>query len=124
VRDVEVRYTQSGKAVASFTLAVNKRFKREGEQQADFVPVVAWDKLAEICGQYLAKGYQAIVEGRLQIRSYDAQDGTKKYVTEVIANNVEFVGSKKVATEEETQANNGSAENTFGKTVPDEDIPF
>lgn len=86
VRDPEVRYTQTGKAVASFTLAVNRRFSRSADQQqtADFIPIVVWDKLAEVCGNNLVKGSQVLIEGRIQIRSYDAQDGSKRYVTEVI----------------------------------------
>ena len=96
-RDPEMRYTPSGKAVASFTLAVNRRYGRSaGDQQqtADFIPIIAWEKLAEVCGNNLIKGSQILVEGRMQVRSYEAQDGTKRYVTEVIANEVEFMGSK------------------------------
>ena len=96
-RDPEMRYTTSGKAVASFSLAVNRRFNRSaGDQQqtADFIPIVAWEKLAEICGNNLVKGSQILVEGRMQIRSYEAQDGSKRYVTEVVANEIEFMGSK------------------------------
>ena len=93
-RDPEMRYTTSGKAVASFSLAVNRRFGRNaGDQQqtADFIPIIAWEKLAEICGNNLIKGSQVLVEGRMQVRSYDAQDGSKRYVTEVVANEIEFM---------------------------------
>jgi len=97
VRDPEVRYTQTGKAVASFTLAVNRRFSSSDAQQtADFIPIVVWDKLAEVCGNNLVKGSQVLIEGRIQIRSYDAQDGSKRYVTEVIAHEIEFMGSKPI----------------------------
>ena len=92
-RDPEVRYTQSGKAVASFSLAVNRRFGRANDGQqpsADFFSLVAWEKLAEFCGNYLTKGSRILVEGRLQARSYDAQDGSKRYVTEVVANDIEL----------------------------------
>ena len=82
-KDPEVRYTQTGVAVASFTLAVNRRFSKE--KVADFIPIVVWDKIAEIVGNNLVKGSQVLIEGRIQIRSYDAQDGSKRYVTEVIA---------------------------------------
>ena len=94
VRDPEVRYTQTGKAVASFTLAVNRRFSRSADQQqtADFIPIVVWDKLAEVCGNNLVKGSQVLIEGRIQIRSYDAQDGSKRYVTEVIAQELRVYG--------------------------------
>ena len=123
VRDPEVRYTQTGKAVASFTLAVNRRFSRGADQQqtADFIPIVVWDKLAEVCGNNLVKGSQVLIEGRIQIRSYEAQDGSKRYVTEVIANNIEFMGSK-------PKLDGGAvpeSAKSFGKEVPpDEEIPF
>ena len=85
VRDPEIRYTQTGKAVASFTLAVNRRFSRNTnqEQTADFIPIVVWDKLAEVCSKYLFKGSQVLIEGRMQVRNYEAQDGSKRYVTEL-----------------------------------------
>ncbi len=137
-RDPEVRYTQSGKAVASFALAVNRRFSRsggDGQQTADFIPIVAWEKLAEICGNNLIKGSQIVVDGRMQVRSYDAQDGSKRYVTEVVANDIEFMGSKMqheggythpAAPQQQAPAgnNNAPAANSFGPSVPDEDIPF
>jgi len=123
-RDPEVRYTQSGKAVASMTLAVNRRFSRSSDQQqtADFIPIVAWEKLAEICGNNLIKGSQILVEGRMQVRSYDAQDGTKRYVTEVIVYEIEFMGTKR---SDSTAAENDSGASYFGPHVlPDEEIPF
>ena len=114
-RDPEVRYTQSGKAVASFSLAVNRRVGRGQDPQADFIPIVAWEKTAEVVGQYLAKGSQVLVEGRMQIRSYEAQDGSKRYVTEVIIQDIEFMGNKPQA---------ASGAEAFGSEVPDEEIPF
>lgn len=137
-RDPEMRYTTSGKAVASFSLAVNRRFGRNaGDQQqtADFIPIIAWEKLAEICGNNLIKGSQVLVEGRMQVRSYDAQDGSKRYVTEVVANEIEFMGSKQ---QRDPNANGGGfapspaaapAEAApmggfGGSPVPDDDIPF
>ena len=96
-KDVELRYTQtSNTAVASFTLAVNRRFVKEGEErQADFINIVAWNKLAETSSNYLKKGMQVVVTGRLQNRSWDDEQGQKRYVTEVIAEELEFVESKK-----------------------------
>ena len=129
-RDPEVRYTQSGKAVASFSLAVSRRFSRSSDQQntADFIPIVAWEKLAEICGNNLIKGSQVLVEGRLQVRNYDAQDGSKRYVTEVIAQDIEFMGAKPTRSADDQGAGGfsaGSGANTFGSEVlPDEEIPF
>ncbi|MBB5335743.1 single-stranded DNA-binding protein [Pectinatus brassicae] len=127
--DPEVRYTQSGKAVASFRLAVNRRFSREEENTADFFSIVAWQKLAEICGNNLVKGSQVLIEGRLQVRSYDAQDGSKRYVTEVIANEVEFMGSRPAHAGNDysnsAQSADNSSANSFGSELPpDEEIPF
>jgi single-strand DNA-binding protein len=94
-KDPETRYTQSGTAVATFTLAVDRRFNKEGQPSADFVPCVAWNKLAEVIANNLAKGRKVGIEGRLQVRSYDAQDGSKRYVTEVIVDELDFCDSKK-----------------------------
>lgn len=93
-KDPELRYTPSGAAVASFTLAVDRRFtSQSGEKEADFINIVVWNKAAENCAKYLTKGRQTAVEGRLQIRSYDGNDGQKRWVTEVIADNVEFLST-------------------------------
>ena len=122
VRDPELRYTQTGKAVVSFSLAVNRRFNHNQEQTADFIPIVVWDKLAEVCSKHLFKGSQVLIKGRIQIRSYDAQDGSKRYVTEVIAQELEFMGSKPTALESKPLS--PQAQN-FGQEVnPDEEIPF
>ncbi|WP_303870427.1 single-stranded DNA-binding protein [Acetobacterium wieringae] len=95
-RDPDVKNTTAGRAVASFTLAVDRRFKnKDGQKEADFVPIVAWGKQAEFVGQYLSKGSQIGVSGRLQVRSYDAQDGQRRYVTEVVADEITFLSSKK-----------------------------
>jgi single-strand DNA-binding protein len=92
-RDPDVRSISSGQ-VTQFTVAVDRNFKnRSGERDTDFIPVVTFNRLAEICGQYLAKGRLVSVSGRIQTRSYDAQDGTKRYVTEVIADEVEFLST-------------------------------
>jgi len=116
-QDPEVRYTQNGKAVASFSLAVN-RFGGQGQNEADFVPIVAWEKLAETCGNNLTKGQRVLIEGRLQIRSYETKDGQKRRIAEVIAQNMEFLERKQTHTE-------GNEAIPFGGQVfPDEEIPF
>lgn len=115
-RDPDVRTTQSGKSVAQMTLAVDRRRGADGQQEADFLALVAWEKLADIAGQYLRKGSKILVEGRLQSRSYEAQDGSKRYVTEVVLSNIEFCESRK-------QESTGPAEQ-FGATAAQEDIPF
>ena len=91
-RDPELRYTPNGVAVANFTVAVDRPFNNvKGERETDFILVVVWQKLAENCANHLRKGRLVAVEGRLQIRSYDTQDGQKRRVAEVIANNVQFL---------------------------------
>ena len=89
-RDPEVRATPSGKSVAQITLAVD-RPAQDGKKEADFIPVVLWGKAAELVGASCKKGHRLMVEGRLQIRNFDAKDGTKHWVTEVISNNMEFI---------------------------------
>ena len=94
-KDPELRYTQSGTAVASFTLAVDRRFSNQnGERETDFINCVAWNKSAEFVANYFHKGKQMALEGRLQVRSYDGNDGQRRWVTEVVAEQIEFVGSK------------------------------
>ena len=94
-RDPEMNTTPSGVANTRFSIAVQRTFTNQnGEREADFINCVAWRKQAENISKYVSKGSQVAVEGRLQSRSYDAQDGTKRYVTEVIADNVTFLGSK------------------------------
>jgi single-strand DNA-binding protein len=95
-RDPELRYTPAGTAVANIRMATNRKFKdRNGEMKDEtcFVTVVAWDKQAEVCNQYLRKGSPLFVEGRLQSRSWEGQDGKKKSVTEVRAERIQFLGS-------------------------------
>ena len=89
-KDPELRYTQAGKAVCSFTLAVDRPYSGE-KKEADFINIVVWNKVGENCAQYLSKGRKAAVQGRLQIRSYEDDKGYKKYITEVVANRVEFL---------------------------------
>ncbi len=94
-RDPELRYTGSNVAVASFSLAVNRNFTNQaGEREADFINIVVWRKQAENVKNYLSQGSQVAIDGRIQTRSYDGEDGKKRYVTEVIADNVEFLGTK------------------------------
>lgn len=95
-KDVELRYTQTNNtAVASFSLAVNRKFvKPGGERQADFFNIIAWNKLAENISKYLFKGNQVAISGRLETRSWDDPNGQKHYVTEVIAEEIDFIGSK------------------------------
>lgn len=115
-KDPECRYTQSGKCVASLTLAITNG----KDKPATFLPFVAWEKLGEIAGNNLKKGSQVLIESRAQVRSYDAQDGTKRYVTEFVVNNFEFCG-KKITGE---NASAVGAESFGSEVLPDDDIPF
>ena len=94
-RDPEAFTTQSGVSRSTFTVAVQRRFANaQGVREADFIPVVAWRQSADFVNRYLTKGSKVAVEGSMQVRSYDAQDGSKRYVTEVIADNIEALGSR------------------------------
>ena len=93
--DPEAFTTQSGVSRSTFRIAVQRRFANaQGVREADFIPVVCWRQTAELCSRYLSKGRKVAVEGSIQVRSYDAQDGTKRYVTEIVADNVEFLSSR------------------------------
>ncbi|WP_211750010.1 single-stranded DNA-binding protein [Paenibacillus sp. Marseille-Q4541] len=95
-RDPELRYTPAGVAVTQFTLAVDRPFTSQGgEREADFIPVVTWRQLAETCANYLRKGRLTAVEGRIQVRNYENNEGKRVYVTEVIADNVRFLESNR-----------------------------
>lgn len=123
VKDPEVRYVQSGKCVAQFTLAVGRPFKdADGNKETDFIPVVLWGKPAELVGNSCQKGHRLLVDGRLQIRSYDAKDGTKRWVTEIIANSVEFI-ERKEGGGSASGGDKGGFE-SFGQAEDLSNIPF
>ncbi|HZK34205.1 MAG TPA: single-stranded DNA-binding protein [Bacillota bacterium] len=91
-KDPDPRLTQSGTSVTTFTLAVERNFKnQQGEKEADFIPIVTWRGLADTCAKYLAKGRLTAVSGRMQVRTYEGRDGQKRYVTEVVADEVQFL---------------------------------
>ena len=94
-KDPDVRTTSGGASVTTLSIAVNRRFKdKSGERVTDYFRVVAWNKLADICGKYLVKGNKVSVSGELQTKDYEAKDGTKRYVTEILADEVEFLTPK------------------------------
>ena len=96
-KDPELRYTPSGTAVATFSLATTERYKdRDGNRQerTDWHNIVAWRQLAEICGKYLHKGKQIYIEGKIQTRSYEDRDGNKRYITEIVADQMQMLGSR------------------------------
>lgn len=124
--DPESRTTASGIAQCSFRLAVQRRFANaSGVREADFLPVVCWRNTAEFAAKYLLKGRRVAVEGSIQTRSYDAQDGAKRYVTEIIADNLEIMDRRETAAAPEASVE--KAQETFGKDfveVTDDDLPF
>ena len=136
-RDPEMRTTASGINSTSFTVAVSRNYANQnGERETDFINCVAWRKQAENISKYCTKGTQVAVEGRIQTRSYDAQDGTKRYVTEIIADNVTFLGGKGATASDNNFVGGGSDIVTtdisedpfkdFGEEVAlsDDDLPF
>ncbi|MBO4245235.1 MAG: single-stranded DNA-binding protein [Bacilli bacterium] len=137
-RDPELRTTSSGIASLNFSLAVARNFTNQnGEREADFINCVAWRKQAENMAKYCNKGSQVAVEGRITTRSYDAQDGTKRYVTEVVCDNVTFLGSKGSSNNMNFNDDNGSKDlevtdipsdpyQDFGEEIAlsDDDLPF
>ena len=115
-KDPDLRYTQSGTAVATFTLAVDRPFSKEKE--TDFIPIVVWQKQAENCANYIGKGSLVAVSGRIQVRSYEAKDGGKRWVTEIIAEQVKFLDRR--------GSDSGGRTEQIGEEVEfdDSDIPF
>ena len=90
-KDVDLRTTPSGRSVAMLTLAIDRPMTKDGNKEADFIPVVLWGKTAEAVARYVHKGQRLLVEGRIQVRSYDGKDGQKRYATEVVADKAEFI---------------------------------
>ena len=130
-KDPELKFAQgTGTAICTFNIAVNRRFKKEGQPDADFIPVIVFGKTAEATANYMVKGSQIGVTGAIQTRSYDAKDGTKRYVTEVIADEVSFLDSKGKANNSNQggysgESNVGSYDFGSGVTpIDDSDIPF
>jgi single-strand DNA-binding protein len=122
-KEPDFKSTTSGTSVCTFTLAINRRFKTEGQQQADFIPIVAWGKTADICAKYLHKGSQVAVCGSIQTRTYDDKNGNKVYVTEINAEEVQFLSKGN----NEAENNLKMAQEMFGEQVipaEDDEIPF
>lgn len=128
--DPSVRFTKSGQAVASFSIACNETWKKDGEKQerVEFVRIVAWGKLGEICGEYLSKGKQVYIEGRLQTREWEDNDGNKRQTTEIIANNMTMLGQAGSDHRSEHSGSSNSSSSgspgSGGDEFEDEDIPF
>ncbi len=130
-RDPELRYTSNNTPVCSFTLAVDRRFARQGEErQADFIPIVAWSKLAEFCGKFFQKGRQVAIVGRIQTRTWDDSEGKRHYVTEVIAEEAYFADSRRGETSPARQEGfeeadqKGEDSDGFYPIEDDDELPF
>ncbi|GIO42517.1 single-stranded DNA-binding protein [Paenibacillus apis] len=131
--DPTLKYTPSGVAVTQFTLAVDRPFNSQGgEREADFIPVVTWRQLAETCANYLRKGRLTAVEGRIQVRNYENNEGKRVYVTEVVADNVRFLGPNNGnpsgqgndAFKPDKKYGDPFADDGKPIDIPDEDLPF
>ena len=125
-KDPEMRYSPQGVACTTFTLAVDRPFTNgNGEREADFINIVVWRKLAENCAEYLRKGRLCAVEGRIQVRHYDNNEGKRVYVTEVVADNVRFLERG----EQQNSGGKGRADDPFGDVgkpldIGQDDLPF
>lgn len=132
-RDPEMRTTGSGIAVCNFSIAVNRRFKnaQTGQTETDFFNIVAWRQLAELCSKYLAKGRKVAVFGSLQSRTYEAQDGSKRSAIDIVADEIEFLGSSQQKGNQQSAAQAPAAPPQGDYTPPpgytpidDDELPF
>ena len=136
-KDAEIRYTNNGKAVASFSVATSESWKDQSgamQERTTWHNIVAWERLAEICGNYVKKGKQVYIEGRIQNRSYDDKDGVKKYISEIVATDLILLGGGDRGSENGERSYGGSPQHTsepmtapvgeFDQNVPDADLPF
>lgn len=127
-RDPELRYTPTGIATTGFTLAVDRSYtNQEGEKEADFIPIVTWRKTAEACANYLAKGRLTAVEGRIQTRNYENNEGKRVYVTEVVADNVRFLERSQGSGQSNTPSKESKdpfADDGQTVDISSDDLPF
>jgi single-strand DNA-binding protein len=130
-KDPEVRFTPGGKAVGNFTIATSEKWKdKDGKknEKTEWHNIVVWEKTAELCGEYLSKGRQVAIEGKLQTREWKDKEGGKRFTTEIVASHVEFLGSKEDGggskTKPEPQEKSAEEESGDLNNQPDEDIPF
>lgn len=125
-RDPELRYTQNGIPVSSFTIAIDRPFSGQGQQEreTDFIDCVAWRKLAEVIANHLQKGRLIGVEGRVQVRSYETPDGQKRRATEIVADNVHFLDRPKEGGNGSSQGGQAPTKNVFEDLDLDDDVPF
>lgn len=123
-KDLELKTTTNGIATCTFSIAVNRKFKNaQGVQEADYINIVTWRQTAELCAKYLAKGRKVGIVGSIQTRSYTAKDGGKRYVTEVVADDVEFLTPRGSAGENVQESQHTDISNDFTE-VTDDELPF
>ena len=125
-KEPDIKNTTNGKTVATFTLAVDRRFKNaDGQKEADFIPIVFWGKPAELVGQYLSKGSKIGVTGRISTRNYEGTDGVRRYVTEIIGDELEFLSTTKEKSDSRfpDQLGGDQIDEDFHEITTD-DIPF
>jgi len=129
-KDPEIRYTKSGQAVASFSLATSEKWTgKDGskEEKTEWHRITAWGKLGEICGEYLSKGKQVYIEGRLETREWEDRDGNKRQTTQVVANNMTMLGQAGGGSKSGSSgasSGDGPSSSNFGDDFEDDDIPF
>ena len=124
-KEVDLRYTPNGVPVATFTLAVNRTFSnQQGEKETDFINIVVWRKQAENAANYLKKGNLAGVDGRIQTRNYEGQDGKRVYITEVLAESVQFLEPKGSQGQGNTNTSSNNSNANTGNYTKIEDDPF
>lgn len=120
-KDVELSTTNSGVSVGRFTIAVSRAYaNQDGERETDFINIIVWRNTADNCAKFLKKGSKALVEGELHIRSYENNDGEKRYATEVVADRVEFVGQKASGSANDE----GGNEHPDLEPIDDDSLPF
>ncbi|GAB4273757.1 MAG: single-stranded DNA-binding protein [Candidatus Rifleibacteriota bacterium] len=126
-RDPELRHTAQGTSVANFSIAVNRNFRgSDGEfkKETNYFNIIVWGKAGENCQKYLSKGRPVLVEGRLQNRSYETQDGQKRTVTEIVADNVQFLGSRGDSQEDLSDSFANDFGSSFANGDDDDQVPF
>jgi single-strand DNA-binding protein len=124
--DPELRYTAGGMAMARFNIATKESWTKDGnkEERTEWHRIVAWGKLGEICGEYLAKGKQVYIEGRIQTRSWEDKDGNKRYTTEIVAQTMQMLGPAGDKPMADREFTGGAPKGESGGGFPEDDIPF
>lgn len=124
--DPELRYTAGGMAVARFNIATKESWTKDGnkEERTEWHRIVAWGRLAEICGEYLAKGRQVYIEGRIQTRSWEDKEGNKRYTTEIVAQTMQMLGPAGDRPVPDRDFPGGGPKGESGGGFPEDDIPF